>query len=324
MGARTVMLSGLSHNAQALKNSLEVEYLKLENLAKQAEQHGGMTNEGLAEMAVLKSVIATIGKDGFETALMNAMQRSAVASQAYTEIYNEYMSGGMSGLFDGIKKAFDKIGDSGIGKAFRNVRDTVVRPAIRESVPGGALIDSLASGIGKSIGSQNSQSSQDEYAYDNDFSEVVTPYNNVPAQSSANRTTTDNGGGSPDDEKPQGKFMAFVTKYKKWLIILVVVLVVAGVGTYFYRKNQKPKRRSLRGVRRKKTVSNAQVLAELQGLKRGRATPTKRRTTRRRKTTLAGARKYRIAVHKARPRKTKARRKPATRRKTTTRRKRAA
>ena len=307
MSAKTVMLMGLSNEDTALKNMLEAQYMELEHFANKAKEGGTLSDEAAKELAILKVVITKVGTEDFEEALLLAIQNSNVASDAYSELYSDMVSEGLSGLgfLKKIRQTLDKIGDTGIGKAFRNVRDKAVRPAIRQ-LPGGAAIDKAASTAGKIVNAITADGpSQSQYD-----AQAVSYLPDSPSQQLLPQNVRreirapENGGGdnpatpAADEEKGFGdRFKSFMGKNKKWIIIAVVVLALAGLGYWVYKNRAEQKKKSLRGgrKRRKKQPTNAQILAALKGgKKRSRRRPARRK-----------AKRYKINVRKSAPRRRK-------------------
>ena len=318
MSAKTVMLMGLSSEDMALKRMLEAQYMELEHFANQARRGGTLSRDAERELAILKAVIAKIGTEELEQTLLAATRNSQLASDAYGELYSELTASGLSGLgfLKNIRKALDKIGDTGIGKAFRTVRDKAIRPAIRQ-LPGGAAIDKAASTAGKIVNAVTADApSQSQYQHPATSYLPDNPAQQAYLQDARLDTLPASGGDSisapaPEEDRPFGeRVKSFIGKHKKWIIVAVVVLVLVGLGYWAYKKRAEAKKKSLRGGRRRrrKQPTNAQILAALQGAKR------KRPAARRRRRTVSKARRYRINVRKSAP-KRRRRRKTARRRK---------
>ncbi|MGB0525279.1 MAG: transglutaminase-like domain-containing protein [Flammeovirgaceae bacterium] len=302
----TVLLYGLgslTDEEKAIKKMLETEYSSLATFAQQAQ----LTAEQEREMAILKSVIAFVGTERFEEVLINAINNSVVAKDAYEQILMELADDDLNGLgfLKAIRKGLDKLGETGIGKAFRNVRDRVLLPAL-EKVPGGSAIRKAAGKAGDVFNKVTADRPQERPA------QTRTQTSPVPARRetmpTARQERTTPAPSNEDEPDKPNKFKAFVTKHKKWIIIAIVVLVAIAVGTWAYNKNKKKKKnkRSLRGGRKRKGVTNQQILQALEGMSRTPRKRKKRKSPARKTSVAATKRKHKICVTKKKPRYKKA------------------
>jgi len=248
--------------------------------------------------------------------------RSIQASEFYREILEELAEEGLNGLgflkklARKIKGGLDKLGETGIGKAFRKIRDTAIIPAIKK-LPGGTAIYNKVSKAGDAFnsfakGGANNTSNelvQQRTRPNSPASRSTTPAR--PTSRSAQPTASNTRNAEPpanEDEpkKEDNKLKVFVKKHKK-AIIIAVVLIVLGIIGYMIYKNQKAKKKKPT-KRRKKSLSgvtNAQLLAALEKSNGGKTQTRRKKPTAKTKKRKPARRKkqYKITVGKPRGRK---------------------